>query len=160
VPPPDLSDRDAKVSEPRPTDWDPTPAELMRLLRARIDGGTLRLELDFKRLDHMDCPVAVEADSNVWIYAGIVLCAPAFWLGGMPVGAAAVAACLILYVTAGRAYVRRRLRRRVDERALSDSETWRKLWRFGGVALVAGDGTRCVAPDDNWMALVREQPDV
>jgi hypothetical protein len=70
---------------------DPTPAELMRMLRALIADGTLRLELDFKRLDHMDSPVAVEADSNVWIYAGVSLCGLAFWLGGAWIGIAAVA---------------------------------------------------------------------
>jgi hypothetical protein len=136
---------------------DPTPAELMRMLRGLVAGGALRLELDFKRLDHMDCPVAVEADSNVWIYAGVALCCAAFWLGGLWIGGGAVAACLVLYLTVGRGYVHRRLRRRIDERALNDSETWRRLWRFGGVALVAADGTRCVAPGDNWMALVRER---
>jgi hypothetical protein len=135
---------------------DPSPAELMRVLRVLIDGGALRLELDFKRLDHMDCPVAVEADSNVWIYAGVALGALAFWLGGIWIGTAAIVACLALYLTAGRAYVHRRLRRRIDEQALSDSETWRRLWRFGGVALVA-DRVRCVAPEGNWMALVRER---
>jgi hypothetical protein len=135
---------------------DPSPAELMRMLRALIASGALRIELDFKRLDHMDCPVAVEADSNVWIYAGVALCALASWLGGIWIGAAAIAACLALYLTAGRAYVHRRLRRRVDERALGDSEIWRRLWRFGGVALVASDGIRCAAPEGNWMALVRE----
>ena len=136
---------------------DPTPAELMRMLRALIASGALVLDLDFKRLDHMDCPVAVAADSNVWIYAGVALCLLAFSLGGLWIGAATSVACLILYVTVGRAYVHRRLRRRVDEQALSDSETWRKLWRFGGVALVAADRTRCAAPDGNWMALVRER---
>jgi hypothetical protein len=136
---------------------DPTPAELMRMLRALIASGALRLELDVKRLDHMDCPVAVEADSNVWIYAGVAVSVLAFWLGGMSIGAAAAAACLILYATVGRAYVHHRLRRRVDEQALGDSETWRRLWRFGGVALVAADRTRCVAPEGNWMALVRDR---
>src|ERR1700710_3052287 len=87
-----------------------SPAELMRLLRGLLGSGALRLELDFKRLDHLDCPVAVEADSNVWIYAGVALCAVAFWLGGVWIGAAAVAACLLPYVTAGRRYVHRRLR--------------------------------------------------
>jgi hypothetical protein len=139
---------------------DPTPPELMRLLRALIASGALRLDLDFKRLDHMDCPVAVEADSNVWIYAGVALCALAFWLGGGWIGFAAAAAYLTLYLTLGRRYVHRRLRRRIDEAALNDSEIWRRLWRFGGVMLVTDDGIRCVAPGGNWMALVRARSGV
>ncbi|MBV9522277.1 MAG: hypothetical protein JO010_05765, partial [Alphaproteobacteria bacterium] len=64
----------------------------------------------------------------------------------------------------GRAYVRRRVAMRVHERALQDSDLWRRLWRFGGVRLVprgADDPAAkqriepCAAPEGNWMALVR-----
>src|SRR5262249_53446791 len=93
---------------------------------------------------------------NIWVYGAIPLCAVAFWQLGVWPGVAAVAASLALYFTAGRAYVRRRLRRRVEERALQDTELWRRLWRFGGVTLVEQpNGARCAAPDGNWMALAR-----
>src|SRR6185312_14293064 len=41
-----------------------TPVDLLRALRGLVESGALRLELDLKRLDHMDSPVGVEADSN------------------------------------------------------------------------------------------------
>jgi hypothetical protein len=129
---------------------------LLRTLRGLIADGAVRLELDLARLDHIDSPVAVEADSNIWIYGGVLASGIVFWRAGLWPGIATVAAGLTLYVTAGRAYVRRRLRRRVEERALAESELWRRLWRFGGVALVErASGSRCAAPDGNWMALVR-----
>jgi hypothetical protein len=138
--------------------------DLFRELRALLARGTLRLELDLARLDHIDSPVAVEADSNIWVYGSIAVCAIIFWQGGTYPGVAAVAVSLALYFTVARRYVRRRLIRRVHERALGDGETWRRLWRFGGVTLVQegpgadgsedGDG-RCAAPQGNWMALVR-----
>jgi hypothetical protein len=135
---------------------DASPAELLRGLRGLIDSGAVRLELDLGKLDQMDSPVAVEADSNIWVYGAIPLCALVFWQLGLWPGLASIAAGLALYFTAGRAYVRRRLAARVRERALRDSELWRRLWRFGGVMLIdVGDGTRCAAPDGNWMALVR-----
>jgi hypothetical protein len=134
--------------------------ELFRELRALLARGKLRLELDLARLDHIDSPVAVEADSNIWVYGAIAVCAAAFWQGGTYPGIAAIAISLALYFTVARRYVRRRLVRRVHERALGDGEIWRRLWRFGGVALVAaasagGAEDRCVAPQGNWMALVR-----
>jgi hypothetical protein len=133
--------------------------ELFRELRALLARGKLRLELDLARLDHIDSPVAVEADSNIWVYGAIAVCAAAFWQGGTYPGIAAIAISLALYFTVARRYVRRRLVRRVHERALGDGEIWRRLWRFGGIALVAasagGAEDRCVAPQGNWMALVR-----
>jgi hypothetical protein len=135
---------------------DASAAELLRVLRGLVESGKIRIELDFRRLDHMDSPAGIEADSNIWVYAGIPACALVFWQFGLWPGAGAVALCIVLYFTAGRAYVHRRLRRRVYDEFLRDSELWRKLWRFGGVALVSGDGAwRCAAPDGNWMALMR-----
>jgi hypothetical protein len=131
--------------------------DLFRDLRLLVARGALRLELDFARLDHIDSPVAVEADSNIWVYVSIVVCAAIFWRAGTWPGVAAVAISLALYLTLGRRYVRRRLARRVHERALADGEVWRRLWRFGGVALIDDEGGRCAAPDGNWMALVRRR---
>ena len=129
--------------------------DLFRDLRRLVARGALRLELDFARLDHIDSPVAVEADSNIWVYVFIVVCAAIFWQAGPWPGVAAVVVSLTLYLTLGRRYVRRRLASRVHERALADGEVWRRLWRFGGVMLVDDAGERCAAPDGNWMALVR-----
>jgi hypothetical protein len=131
--------------------------DLFRELRLLVARGTLRLELDFARLDHIDSPVAVEADSNIWVYALILACAAIFWQVGTWPGIAAIAVSLALYSTVGRRYVRRRLASRVHERALADGEVWRRLWRFGGVALIDDEGGRCAAPDGNWMALVRRR---
>src|SRR5579859_3949452 len=139
------------------TNDEASDVELLRALRRLIAEGALTLELDMKRLDHIDSPVGVEADSNIWVYGAIPLCALVFWQLGLRPGLATVALAFVLYFTLGRRYVRRRLARRVRERALHESALWRRLWRFGGVALVdvAAGGTRCAAPEGNWMALVR-----
>lgn len=129
--------------------------DLFRDLRRLVVQGRVHLELDFGRLDHIDSPVAVEADSNIWVYVLVAACAAIFWRVGAWPGAAAIVVSLILYLTAGRRYVRHRLTRRVHERALADGEVWRRLWRFGGVTLVNDCAERCAAPDGNWMALVR-----
>src|SRR5690349_6153490 len=97
---------DANPTVPPP---EATPADLLRRLRGLVEGGALRLELDLKRLDHMDSPVGVEADSNLWIYPAIILCGAAFWFLGLWAGAALAALCLTFYLTLGRTYVRRRL---------------------------------------------------
>lgn len=148
-PPPSKSPSDNAASS------NATPRELIIALRGMIGNDVLRLELDLERLNHMDSPVAMEADSNMWVYGGVALAIAAGFAGGLWSGAASAVAALILYFTAGKAYVRRRLRNRVYEAALSNSENWMRLWRFGGLTLITPDGRRCAAPQGNWMELVR-----
>lgn len=135
---------------------DPSSAdELLRALAGLVGTGKVTVRLDFGRLNHMDSPVGVEADSNIWAYGVLAVTILAWWRGGWEIGLAVAVIGTIAYYTVGRAYVRRRLERRVTAAALGDLDTWRKLWRFGGVTLVPQGGEPCVAPDGNWMALVR-----
>ena len=135
---------------------DETAAELFRALRRLVAEGRISMRCDFKRLQHMDCPVALEADSNIWAYAVLVAALIALWRGGWWAALALGAAGAAFYFTLGQAYVRRRIRRRIDERALASLEVWQRLWRFGGVVLVpTSGGETCAAPQGNWMALVR-----
>jgi hypothetical protein len=135
---------------------DETPVELFRALRRLVAEGRVALRCDFKRLHHMDCPVALEADSNIWAYAVVAAALVALWRGSWWAALAVGATGIALYFSVGQAYVRRRIRRRIDERALASLDVWQRLWRFGGIALVpAGGGEACAAPQGNWMALVR-----
>jgi hypothetical protein len=136
---------------------DDSAVELFRRLRRLLAEGRIALNYDFRRLQHMDCPVGSEADGNLWAYAIFGATALALWRGGWWAALVAGAAGIALYGSAGRAYVRRRIRRRIDERALGSLEMWQKLWRFGGIGLVAG-GEACAAPQGNWMELVRSIP--
>jgi hypothetical protein len=133
-----------------------TAAQLFQALSRLRDQGKVSLRLDFSRLNHMDSPVGVEADSNIWVYGGVTLSLLALWLGGAYWALGVAAAGIAAYYTMGRAYVRRRLGRRIEERAFKDLELWQKLWRWGGIALVpASGGEICSAPKGNWIALVR-----
>ena len=49
-----------------------------------------------------------------------------------------------------------RSKTRVTDKALGSLDLWQKLWRFGGIELVAQNGgEKCNAPGGSWMALVR-----
>lgn len=132
--------------------------DCFRRLQGLIHGNAVSLTVDADFLDHIDSPVAVEADSNIWAYGLVAAAGTLFWYGGALYGLGAALAGTVLYFTLGRAYVRRRLRRRVEREALTDLEKWRKLWRFGGVALsAAAAGPVCAAPEGNWIDFVRRQ---
>jgi hypothetical protein len=104
----------------------------------------------------MDSPVSVQSDSTRWFAGLIVASGAAFWFGGWIGGAAVVVASLVLWFAVARPWTHRRINARVQEMALKDTQTWRALWRFGGVRLVA-DSTTCSAPNDNWMQFVRDR---
>ena len=76
----------------------------------------------------------------------------------MAYGLSALALGILVYLTFGRAYVHRRIEQRVRRDALDDLDKWRKLWRFGGLTLIAkarDDLAPCASPDGNWMAFTR-----
>lgn len=136
-----------------------TASELLaRLRRLHVD-GRVAIDLDMKRLMHMDSPVSFEAESNQWVYGLLALTAALWYVSGYRIGLATAAVSLTLYLSLGKIYLRRRIARRVRGRALDDEAQWRKLWDFGGVTLretkTGGDDARCTAPGDNWMECVR-----
>ncbi|HUK07511.1 MAG TPA: hypothetical protein VLX09_06565 [Stellaceae bacterium] len=136
-----------------------TAEELLVRLRRRYSAGHVKIELDGKRLMKLDSPVNIEAESNQWVYGFLGLGLVLGFAVGYKVGLATAAVGIVLYLTLGKALIRRRIARRVREKALADVVLWRKLWSFGGVSLEASTqgGGRCTAPKDNWLEFVRKQ---
>jgi|SRR5215469_1808693 len=132
-----------------------TAEKLFSALHRLRAGGKIVLRLDYKKLTHLDSPVGSEADGNIWAYGGLTLVVAAWWFRGWQVAAGVAVAGVLIYFTLGRWYMHRRIRHRIENKALIDLALWRKLWKFGGVALVANAGDECAAPQGNWMALVR-----
>jgi hypothetical protein len=137
----------------------PETAETLLAALRRLDStGLVEIRIEPKRLNHIDCPVASEADGNIWVYAFIALAGAAWWWRGLAAGAITLGLGVVVYLTLGRFYMHRRIRRRVREEALQNVDTWRKLWRFRGLTLAAKDQpgvSDCASPDGNWMAFVR-----
>ena len=129
--------------------------QLFTALRRLHAAGKVSLRLDYKKLTHLDSPVGSEADGNIWAYGGLAIAIAAWWFRGWPAAAGVAVAGVLIYFTFGRWYMHRRIRRRVEDKALADLAAWRKLWKFGGVVLVSDTGEKCAAPHGNWMALVR-----
>jgi hypothetical protein len=154
-------DNDTEADDPIPFIKRPVrvdeATEQLRQLKKLVADGTVALRIDQKRLTHMDSPVVCDPDSTRWLYGLAVICALVWWRGGTTYGLVAIAVAAVIYATVARTYVKRRLERRVQEIALSDPTIWRKLWRFGGVALVTKDhAPPCTAPKDNWVNFVQK----
>ena len=134
-----------------------TAEGLLGDLRQLYATGAIELRLDYKRLAHIDSPVSAESDSMIWIYGMIAVAAAAYPLGHFIGSIIAFAAALAAYLVIGRAKVRRRIAARVKENALNQITLWQKLWRFGGITLIARDKSlpECAAPQGNWALLVR-----
>lgn len=136
----------------------PSEPSTRKLLKSLVDSGRIGVEVELKRLDSMDSPVAMQSDMAKYFLLLMVAAGLAFWLGGLWVGAGVSAIGLALYQGLGRPYQRRRLEARIRDEALADDPLWRQLWRFGGVRLVSRDPALpgdCLAPDGDWIAFSR-----
>ena len=136
-----------------------TAEELFARLRLLCAEGRVAIELNNKRLMHIDSPVSFEAWGNQLVYPLLALTCLLWWWLGWKVGAGTAVASVVLYLTIGKAFLHRRIERRVQEQVLEDVVRWRKLWNFGGVSLRRvgdgeGDGS-CASPKVNWMEFVR-----
>lgn len=133
-----------------------TAEELFARLRRLCAEGRVAIELDNKRLMHIDSPVSFEAWGNQLVYPLLLLTCGAWWWFGWKVGAGVAVASVLAYLTIGKAFLYRRIERRVREQVLEEVVRWRKLWSFGGVTLRAtAEGATCASPGDNWMEFVR-----
>jgi hypothetical protein len=130
-------------------------AEYLKLLRTLIESGAVTVSLDLKKLEHVDSPISMEADSNRWIYALIVIVGGAAWLGGLWPAVGAAAAGAVAWFIIGKPWHSRRMEQRFHKEALHDAETFKKLWRMTGVVMTAsGSGANCASPNGNWRAFV------
>jgi hypothetical protein len=138
-----------------------TAEELFARLRRMNAEGKVALDLDLRRLMHIDSPVAFEAESNQWVYGLLIVTAIVWYVFGYKIGLGAATASVLFYLTVAKAFLRRRIERRVREQVLEDLARWRKLWTFGGVTIReiadGGDGEICKSPSDNWMDFVRRR---
>ena len=141
------------------------PVETERELLAKLErAGRQRQGDPDGRLPQQSCRAwtsrsAPEVDGNIWVYAMALVSVAIWWRTGMWFGIASGVTSLILYQTLGKAYVARRLDRRIRERGLQEMDTWRALWRFGGVILTPGRRRRTVARgpqvQGSWFAVAR-----
>ncbi len=129
--------------------------DLLDELRAALEDGRVAIRLDLKKLDHMDSPIAVQAESGIWIFGLIVVAGLIWWFAGTAAAIGAVVAGAIAYATVGRRTVERKMRRRLFEVAIKNIEPWRKLWRLQGITLEwTESGDVCSSPDGNWVRFV------
>lgn len=129
--------------------------DYLRLLRDAIQSGAVTVSLDLAKLEHIDSPISVQADSNRWIYSLIVIVSAAAWLGGTWWAVGATAAGATAWFAIGRRWHRRRMEQRFQQVTLHNLEDWKKLWRMTGVVLTdAKTGNQSQSPSGNWRALV------
>lgn len=129
--------------------------DYLRLMREAVSAGHIRATLDYAKLEHVDSPISVQADSNRWIYGLIVVVSAAAWFGGMWWGIGAATLGAAGWFGIGKRWHRQRMERRFYDLSLQHSEEWKKLWRMPGVTLIdTRTGAECVSPAGNWRGFV------
>jgi hypothetical protein len=136
-------------------EWPMEDVDYLRLLRDAIQSGAITVSLNLGKLEHIDSPISVQADSNRWIYSLIVIVSAAAWLGGMWWAFGVATAGAVAWFAVGRRWHRRRMEQRFHQVTLHNLEDWKKLWRMPGVVLRdAKTGNQSESPSGNWRALV------
>jgi hypothetical protein len=131
-------------------------AKLLAALRKACVRGEVTIDLDMKRLTHLNSPLMFLADFDQWFIGFVVVAGLAWWLVGWKLSAAAVPVFAVLYMLFAHRIVQRRTMRRITEKAMFEIDQWRKIWGWGGVTLIAkihGAERRAVAPKDSWQEI-------
>ena len=129
--------------------------DLLEILRAAEADGRVTIGLDPRKLDDVDSPISIQAESTRWIYGLMAGALLLWWLGGAYAGVGAIAAGALIYATIGRRQVERNIHRRFYTLAITDIGVWRKLWRLEGITLsLDSSGEACASPDGNWQRFV------
>src|SRR5690349_8588923 len=68
---------------PAPSTTGESAGELLAALRRGVAAGKVELGVEPRRLNHIDSPVAVEADGNIWAYAALFIAGLLWWRWGM-----------------------------------------------------------------------------
>lgn len=140
-----------------PVQSGPDERDILARLRTLHETGRITVAVNRAKLSHMDFPLGLEADGNRWAYAIVVLVVAIWWFLGIYAGVGSAIAGFALYQTVGQRYVERRLQARIHDRGLAEIDTWRKLWRFGGVVLTdPATSKTCLGPEGRWMAFVQD----
>jgi hypothetical protein len=153
----------ALVSSETPASESPTAPpplderDMLVRLRTLHEAARIGVTVNRAKLSHMDFPLGLEADGNRWAYAIVIVVGVIWWRFGVYPGVASAVAGFALYQTVAQRWIARRLERRIHDRGLAEIDTWRKLWRFGGVILTdPASGETCQGPEGRWMAFVQQ----
>jgi hypothetical protein len=124
-------------------------------LEAALPAERIAFEVDLKRLCHPHCPVPFDYLKSRIAYGFLVACAV---IAAVILGLGLEK--IVLWWTLGiwtvvfwigiRPILEKGIRRRIVGVLMEEPEQLEKIWRYGGVALVAPDGARAIAPQDDW----------
>ena len=129
--------------------------DLFALLKEAITTGRATVGLDYGRLNHVDSPICVEADSNRWTYGIMAATLGAGFGLAWHAGLAALAVGVVAYFALGRGWIRRRMTARFHGQALDDIAVFKKLWRLNGVTIaLVSRASLCRSPDGDWRRFV------
>jgi hypothetical protein len=128
-------------------------------LEESLGSARVAFRLDLGKLCHPHCPLPFDF-YKTWIayaYIGVILVAyvvaSVFELAGWPFWSTLIGVTAVYWLGV-RPLAERWVRRKIVAYIMDDLGRLEKIWRYGGVTLVASDGTSAAAPADDWRRFV------
>ena len=128
-------------------------------LEEAVSGERIRLEVDLKKVCHPHCPLPFDHYKTriaygyiglmIVLFAAVTVLELPRWLFW-----STLAGFILVFWIGIRPFAERWVRRGVIAYILDDPVRLEKIWRYGGVRLVAADGSAAVAPGDDWRRFV------
>jgi hypothetical protein len=137
---------------------DPTAAAFSALEQS-LGAARIAFRLDLGKLCHPHCPLPLDHYKTkiAYAYIGLMVVLYAalsvFGLSGWPFWAPLVGFTAIYWI-AIRPLAERWVSKQIIAYIMDDPGRLETIWRYGGVALVASDGTSAAAPKDDWRRFV------
>jgi hypothetical protein len=129
-------------------------------LEQALQTQDVAFELDLQRLCHPSCPLPFDHLKTRIAYGYLVLAIAlgvGLWMARIDqvvLWSVLAAFTLVFWVAIPPVAERRFIRGSIVSYVMEEPERLAKLWRYGGLSLIAADGRRVTAPKEDWRKFV------
>ncbi|MBE1236846.1 hypothetical protein IHV25_04185 [Phaeovibrio sulfidiphilus] len=144
------------LSKRQQADLEDFDRNLFEHLKSAIQRGDVLVLTEFDHLNKRGAPSFSSFDNILPLLASVLLATGVLFIN-LLAGVAALVGAALFYTFAIRPWIAYRLNLRTRDLLLTDLQSWRRVWAYGGVVIMLAGKQRvgCKAPAADWRGLAR-----